>query len=68
MTRIILDAKNDKEAILLLEIAKRMNIKGRKLLLNDMEDIGLANAMEKGRTGKYVNTNAYLKKLRGKWM
>jgi len=43
-----------------------MNIKGRKLLLNDMEDIGLANAMEKGRTGKYVNTNAYLKKLRGK--
>jgi len=66
MTRIILDAKNDKEAILLLEIAKRMNIKGRKLLLNDMEDIGLANAMEKGRTGKYVNTNAYLKKLRGK--
>lgn len=66
MTRIILDTKNEKEADLLLEIAKRMNIGGRRLLLNGMEDIALANAMEKGRTRKYVNTTAYLKKLRGK--
>jgi hypothetical protein len=31
-----------------------------------MEDMGLAKAMKKGRTGEYVNTNAYLKKLKSK--
>jgi len=30
-----------------------------------MEDAGLLNAMKKGRTGNYVNTKNYLKKLKG---
>jgi hypothetical protein len=31
------------------------------LKLKSKKDIGLANAMKKGRTGEYINMQAYLK-------
>ncbi len=63
MTQVILDAKNEKEATLLLEIAHRMNIKGRRLSLDLAEDIALANAIDKGRKTRVVSKAAVLKKL-----
>jgi len=53
----------------LIEI-KEAKHTGKKLKTLDTllskEDMGLAQAMKKGRTGEYVNTNDYLKKLKTK--
>ncbi len=57
-------SKKDLEIFELL--AKKIGIKTRHLNEEELEDIGLANAMKKGRTGKFVNTSTYLKKLEGK--
>ena len=64
MTHILLNAKDDKEAKLLLEIAKRMNIKGRKFTFEEIEDIALANAIDEGRKTKKVSRESVMKKLR----
>jgi hypothetical protein len=64
MTHIILEAKNDKEAKLLLEIAHRMNIKGTELTPEMKEDIGLANAIDEGRKTKKVSRATIMKKLK----
>lgn len=67
MTQIILETKNDKEAKFLLEMAQRMNIRGRKISVSfDDEDADLLRAIEKGETGKYVNTKSFVAKLRKK--
>ncbi|MGE0637533.1 MAG: hypothetical protein AB7G44_04685 [Bacteroidia bacterium] len=57
-------SKKDLEIFELL--AKKIGIKTRHLNEDELEEIGLANAMKKGRTGKFVNTATYLKKLEGK--
>jgi hypothetical protein len=64
MTHIILEAKNKKEADLLLEIAHRMNIKGKKMSLELMEDIAFANAIDEGRKTKKVSRAVIMKSLK----
>lgn len=65
MTQIILDTKNNKEASLLLEIAHRMNINGRRITFDLAEDIALAKAIDEGRKTKKVSRETIMKKLRG---
>lgn len=65
MTQIILDTKTNKEARLLLEIAQRMNIKGRRINFALAEDIALAAAIDEGRKTKKVSRESVMKKLRG---
>jgi lipoate-protein ligase B len=36
-------------------------------LVHAIEDIGLATAMEEGRTGEYVDTDEFIEKLEDKW-
>jgi len=36
----------------------------RHISKDDMEEIGLAKAMKEGRTGEYINTEDFLKKLK----
>ncbi|MDQ2720255.1 MAG: hypothetical protein M3Z26_10930 [Bacteroidota bacterium] len=36
------------------------------LSASDREDLAMINAINKGRTGNYVDTETFLKKLRGK--
>ncbi len=57
---------SDKEADLqlLLELASRLGIKTRLLDEEEMEDLGLVHAIEAGKTGEFVNTEDYLRKLR----
>jgi hypothetical protein len=64
MTHIILEAKNKKEADLLLEIAHRMNIKGKKMSLELMEDIAFAHAIDEGRKSKKVSKAVIMKSLK----
>ena len=65
MTQIILDTKNKKEASLLLEIAERMNIKGRRITFDLAEDLALGKAIDEGRKTKKVSKVSIMKKLRG---
>ncbi len=56
------DSKSDLQ--LLLGLAKKIGIKVKVLSESEKEDIGLANAIRQGRTGEYINTDNFLRKLR----
>jgi hypothetical protein len=66
MESLLLQSESKKDIKMLAELAKKVGLKAYFMSKDDMEDIGLAKAMKKGRTGEYVNTDAYLKKLKGK--
>ncbi len=63
MQTAILKSDSDEDLKLLIEIAQ-MGIKARLISDKEMEDIGLANAIKKGRTGQRVDTDSFLNKLR----
>jgi hypothetical protein len=65
MESLLLQGKSKKEIEIVAKLAQMIGLKIRHLSKQELEDIGLANAMKKGRTGEYVNTETYLKKLRG---
>lgn len=46
------------------DLAKKIGITVKYLTEEEKEDIGLFQAIKDGRTGKYVNTDNYLQKLR----
>jgi hypothetical protein len=49
---------------LIAEIAKKMGIKAKILTEEEKEDIGMLNAIMKGKTGQYVNNEDLVKRLR----
>lgn len=68
METLIVQSKNKATALLVKKLL--LEFKGIKnvsyLSASDKEDIALIKAINKGRTGKYVDTNTFLKKLKGK--
>ena len=66
MVSLLLQGDSKKDLEILEMLAKKIGIKTRHLSKEELEDMGLANAMKAGRTGEYINTTSYLKKLRGK--
>jgi hypothetical protein len=60
----LLNSKNKSDLKLLLEIAKKMGINAKLLSDDDKEDMGLLNAMNKGKTGVKVDTKTFLSKLK----
>ena len=62
METAILKSNSKKNLNLLLDLAKQLEMNVKILSQDEVEDIGLAIAIKKGRTGKYVNTESYLKK------
>lgn len=66
MESLLLQSKSRKDIEMLEMIAKKIGLKTRYFSKEELEDVGLANAMKKGRTGEYVKTDAYLKKLQGR--
>jgi hypothetical protein len=66
METLLLQSESKKDIKMLAELAKKIGLKTYSVSKEDMEDMGLAKAMKKGRTGEYVNTNTYLKKLKTK--
>jgi len=61
---LISDSKSN--LAVLLALAKKLGISVKRLTEEEIEDLGLVNAMKKGRTGKYIDTDKYLAKLRSK--
>ena len=64
METAILKSNSKKNLNQLLDLAKQLEMNVKILSQEELEDIGLAIAIKKGRTGKYVNTESYLKKIR----
>ena len=66
METIVLRGVSKSNMKLLLEIAHKLGVTGRKLSNSEMEDVGLINAIKEEESGEYVDANKYLKKLRSK--
>ncbi|MBI4648757.1 MAG: hypothetical protein HY738_19760 [Bacteroidia bacterium] len=64
MQTVVLHSNSKTDMKLLTDLAKKIGILVKYLTDEEKEDIGLLNAIIKGRTGKYVNTNNFIKKLR----
>jgi hypothetical protein len=63
MKTALFTSEKEADLQLLLELANRLGIKTRLLDEEEMEDLGLVH-VETGKTGEFVNTEDYLKKLR----
>ena len=55
--------KGVKQAHILTQTEEKRSLKA-ELKSDDEEDLGLLSAIKKGRTGKYVNTEEFINKLR----
>ena len=66
METLLLQSNSKKDMALLQQLAEKIGLKTHKLSLDDIEDFGLAYAIKKGRTGKYIDTENYLEKLKKK--
>ena len=64
MQTVILNSDSKTDLKLLLDLAKKIGIKSRVLSETEMEEIGLANSIRLGRTKEYIDTTAFIKKLR----
>jgi hypothetical protein len=66
MESAILISESKSNLAALLKLAKKLGIGIHRLTAEEVEDMALINAMKEGRTGEYINTEKYLKKLRNK--
>ena len=66
MHGVYVKTKSRKESEWLLSVIKRMQLEGRVATIEEIEDEGMVRAIKTGETGKYVNTKAFISKLRGK--
>jgi len=48
-----------------VELAHKLGLKAKVLSETVYEDIGIGLAMKEGRTGKHINTDAFLRRLAG---
>ena len=63
MTGLLLKGGSKEDLKMLAALAEKIGLKSKFLSEEDIEDIGLARAMQKGRTKTYIDTTAFLKKL-----
>lgn len=64
MKTAVLSSDSNKSLELLLELAKKLGIKTKVLTDEQIEEAGLTTAIKHGRTGKFVDTNKFLKELK----
>ena len=64
MQTVVLIGKSKASLKLLTDLAKKLGISVKYLTDEEKADIGLFNAIKQVRTGKYVDTDDFIKKLR----
>ncbi|MEZ4825750.1 MAG: hypothetical protein R3C61_05565 [Bacteroidia bacterium] len=64
MVNVIFSGESEADIKLLIKLARKIGIKTRVLSTEEWEDLGLGLAIEDGKTGEFVNTAEFLKKLR----
>ena len=64
MQTLILNGESAGDIKLIAEIAKKMGLKAKILSEEEKEDIGMLNAIKKGRTKKHIDTESFILNLR----
>ncbi len=64
MQAVVLNSDSKSNLKLLTDLAKKIGISVKYLTDDEVEDIGLYNAIKIGRTKKYVDTKEFIEKLR----
>ena len=64
MQTLVLNGESAADIKLIAEIAKKMGLKAKILSEEEKEEIGMLNAIKKGRTKQYVNTESFIHNLR----
>jgi hypothetical protein len=63
MKGILMQSESDEDLKLLIALAKKLGIKADTLTEEDLEAIGMAKAIEEGKTGKHLDTQSFLQSL-----
>ena len=66
MNSAILTTDSNKDLQLLMQLAKKLNIRAKLLSKEQQEELGLYRAIKEGRTKEFVDTDKFLKRLK-KW-
>jgi hypothetical protein len=64
MQTVVLRSDSKANLKLLTDLAKKIGITVKYLTEDEKEDIGMLNAINKGRTNEYVNTESFIKKMK----
>lgn len=64
MKTLVLQSKSEANLKLLGTMAKKIGVEVQFITAEEFEDTALLNAMEKGRTKKYINTEKFIQKLK----
>jgi hypothetical protein len=64
METAIISGNSKKDIQLLITIAEKMGIRAKFLSKDDLEDIGMAKAIDDGKTGEYVDIEEFLNSLK----
>jgi hypothetical protein len=59
----ILQSKSKSDMKLLIDMAKKFGFDSRVLTDEEIEEIGLANAISEAETGEYIDVKQYLEKM-----
>ncbi len=63
METIVLQSDSKENLQQILDLAHRIGVSVKVLSDEELEDIGMAQAIQEGRTGNYVNTEDFLQRL-----
>ena len=63
METVILHSNSKEDIKLLTDIANKIGVTVKYLTEMEKEEIGLLNAINKGRTGVYIDTDKFIEKL-----
>lgn len=63
MKSVILTSESGDDLHLLIRLAHKLGFKSKEISADDIEDLGLAEAIKAGETGEYVDTDEYIKSL-----
>jgi hypothetical protein len=64
MQTVILKSHSKSELKLLTDLAQKIGIQVKYLSESEVEDLGMINAIKKGRTQEFVDKDDFIKKLR----
>jgi hypothetical protein len=64
MQTVVLKSNSKSELKLLTDLAQRIGVQVKYLSESELEDMGMLNAIKKGRTKEYVDTDDFVKKIR----
>jgi hypothetical protein len=63
METIILNSNSKENLRLIADLARKIGVNVKYLTDEEKEDIGMVNAIKKGRTGEFVDTENFIQKI-----